>query len=171
MAPIIMDTMSVRPATAADLPRISAIYDEQVATAISTFDLEPREARYWQQRLRSDEPGDHLLVAEDDGAVVGYAYSSTYRVRPGYAHTRESSVYLDDPAQGRGLGSALYVELIARMREDAVHTVLAVVALPNEASEALHVSFGFERVGVLREVGWKFERWIDTALYQLMLEP
>jgi phosphinothricin acetyltransferase len=124
---------------------------------------------YWEARLASTEPGDHLLVVEEDGAVLGYAYSSSYRPRPAYGGTRESSVYLHATARGRGLGRLLYEDLLTRMRADGVHTVLAVVALPNPASEALHVAFGFERVGVLREVGCKFERWIDTALYQRML--
>ena len=163
-----MESVKVRPATAADLPPISAIYDEQVRTAISTFDLEPRPAAYWELRLTSEEAGDHLLVAEDDGGrVVGYAYSSSYRPRPAYARTRETSVYLDASARGRGLGRLLYDDLLGRLRADGVHRVLAVIALPNDASEALHLACGFERVGLLAEVGWKFDRWIDTAIYQL----
>jgi L-amino acid N-acyltransferase YncA len=165
----------VRDAVPADLPRIAAIYDEQVRTAISTFDLEPRPMSYWDARLASTEPGDHLLVAETAegaeaaGAVVGYAYSSSYRPRPAYARTREVSVYLDESARGRGAGRALYDELLARLRQDGVHQVLAVIALPNDASEALHRTCGFERVGLLPEVGWKFGRWIDTALWGLRL--
>lgn len=157
----------MRPADPADLPRIAAIYDEQVATAVSTFDLEPQPLSYWEARLASRAPGDHLLVAEDDEAVLGYAYSSTYRPRPAYDRTREVSVYLDAPARGRGVGRALYDDLLARLRTDGVHTVLAVIAQPNEASEALHRACGFARVGLLPEVGWKQERWVDTALWAL----
>jgi phosphinothricin acetyltransferase len=161
-----MEPMLVRRAISADLPRIAAIYDEQVRTAISTFDLEPRPLSYWEARLASTEPGDHLLVAAPPGQpVAGYAYSSSYRPRPAYARTREVSVYLDGSARGQGLGRALYDELLARLAADGVHQVLAVVALPNDASEALHRACGFERVGVLPEVGWKFDRWIDTALW------
>jgi phosphinothricin acetyltransferase len=165
-----MEPVTVRTADPADLPRIAAIYDEQVRTAVSTFDLEPPRPGYWDARLTSDEPGDHLLVAEGgSGDVVGYAYSSSYRPRPGYARTREVSVYLDGSARGQGLGRLLYDELLARLRTDGVHQVLAVIALPNDASEALHRACGFERVGLLPEVGWKFDRWIDTALWGLML--
>ena len=165
-----MDTVLVRDADPADLPRIAAIYDEQVRTAISTFDLEPRPMAYWEARLTSTEAGDHLLVADAASAVVGYAYSSSYRPRPAYAHTREVSVYLDASSRGQGLGRLLYDALLARLRADGVHQVLAVVALPNDASEALHRACGFERVGLLPEVGWKFDRWIDTALWGLTLE-
>jgi phosphinothricin acetyltransferase len=165
-----MDTVLVRDADPADLPRIAAIYDEQVRTAISTFDLEPRPMAYWEARLTSAEAGDHLLVADAASAVVGYAYSSSYRPRPAYARTREVSVYLDASSRGHGLGRLLYDALLARLRADGVHQVLAVVALPNDASEALHRGCGFERVGLLPEVGWKFDRWIDTAVWGLTLE-
>jgi L-amino acid N-acyltransferase YncA len=171
MAAIIMDPVIVRDADPADLPRIAAIYDEQVRTGISTFDLTPPDPSYWEARLASTDVGDHLLVADDGAAgVVGYAYSSTYRPRPGYARTREVSVYLDGSARGQGLGRMLYDELLGRLRTDSIHQVLAVIALPNDASEALHRACGFTRVGLLPEVGWKFDRWIDTALWGLTLE-
>jgi L-amino acid N-acyltransferase YncA len=170
MGPIIMEGVIVRTADPADLPRVAAIYDEQVETAISTFDLEPPGLGYWEARLASREPGDHLLVAEPDGGgVAGYAYSSSYRPRPGYARTREVSVYLSAEARGQGLGRLLYDELLGRLRADGMHRVLAVIALPNDASEALHRACGFERVGVLPEVGWKLDRWIDTGLWALRL--
>ncbi|MCR6032975.1 GNAT family N-acetyltransferase [Nocardioides sp. zg-579] len=159
----------VRPAVAADLPAIAAVYDHQVRTGVATFDLEPQGTAYWEQRLAGLGPGDHLLVAEEDGEVLGYAAASPYRPRPAYRHAREVSVHLADTARGRGVGSALYDDLLARLRADGVHTALAVVALPNPASRALHRRCGFEPVGVLREVGFKHERWIDTELWQLML--
>ncbi len=159
--------MVIRDATKQDLPTIKAIYDHQVETGISTFDTSPPPIDYWTARLTSAEPGDHLLVAERDGAVAGYAYSSTYRTRPAYARTRETSVYLAADAVGQGLGRALYDDLLARLRADGMHVALAVIALPNPASEALHRAYGFERVGVLPEVGHKFDRWIDTGLWAL----
>ena len=100
---------------------------------------------------------------------MGYAYSSSYRPRPAYARTREVSVYLAGEAREQGLGRALYEELLRRLRTDGIHQVLAVIALPNDASEALHRACGFSRVGVLPEVGWKFNRWIDTALWSITL--
>jgi len=159
----------IRAATTADLPALAAIYDHEALTGISTFDVEPVPQDYWRARVEASAPGDRFLVAESDGSVVGYAYAASYRARPAYLHTRETSVYLADGERGQGLGRALYAELLALLRADDVHTVLAVIALPNEASEALHRSFGFEPVGVLRDVGWKFERWIDTALWGLTL--
>lgn len=159
----------VRPATAADLDGAAAIYDEQVRVGISTFDLEPPPVSYWAHHLESTEPGDHFLVADDGGAIVGFAYSSAYRPRPGYRLTRETSVYLSENARGQGLGRRMYDELLARVRADGVHVVLALVALPNPPSIALHEACGFEHLGTMREVGWKFDRWLDTAWYQKLL--
>jgi phosphinothricin acetyltransferase len=161
--------MVIRPAAEADLPAVKAIYDHQVLTGTATFDLDPPALDYWHSRLDSTHRGDHLLVATEDGAVLGYAYSASYRPRPAYARTRESSVYLAADAVGRGVGRELYDALLARLRADGMHTVLAVIATPNPASEALHRSCGFERVGVLPEVGHKFGRWIDTGLWALVL--
>ena len=162
--------MLIRPATEADLPAVKAIYDHQVLTGTATFDTEPPPVDYWRARLESTETGDHLLVAAEGEAVLGYAYSASYRSRPAYARTREVSVYLALEAVGRGLGRLLYDELLARLRADGVHTVLAVIATPNPASEALHRACGFERVALLPEVGYKFGRWIDTAFWALVLE-
>lgn len=161
--------MPIRPATDRDLPAIKAIYDAEVLGGISTFATEPPELAYWEVRLRSSAPGDHMLVAEDGDGVLGYSYSSTYRPRAAYARTRESSVYLAPRARGRGLGRSLYDALLEAMRADGVRRVVAVVALPNDASRALHLACGFASVGVLHEVGHKFGRWIDTELFERAL--
>jgi phosphinothricin acetyltransferase len=162
-------TVRIRPAGEADVPGIAAIYDEQVRTGISTFDLEPPPASYWSRHLASEERGDHFLVAEDAGVVVGFAYAGSYRPRPGYRLTRETSVYLDPASRGQGLGRRLYDDLLPRLAADGMHVALALVALPNPASVALHEASGFAHLGTMREVGYKFERWIDTAWYQLRL--
>ncbi|MDO9455742.1 GNAT family N-acetyltransferase [Nocardioides sp.] len=158
--------MSVRNAVVGDLPTIKAIYDEQVVSGIATFDTTAPPIDYWEEKLSS---AHHVLVAVDGSTVLGYAYSSVFRPRAAYDTTREVSVYLDAGARGRGVGRGLYDELLARLRADGVHTALAVVALPNPASEGLHRACGFERVGVLPEVGHKLGRWVDTAFYALVL--
>jgi phosphinothricin acetyltransferase len=163
--------MLIRPATDADLPAAKAIYDEHVHHGIATFDVEPPPLDYWRDRLESTEHGDHFLVADQDGAPVGYAYSSAYRPRPGYRHTRETSVYVADAAQGRGAGRHLYDALLDALRADGMRTALAVVALPNDASRALHRACGFAPVGVMHEVGFKHGRWIDTEWWELSLSP
>jgi L-amino acid N-acyltransferase YncA len=162
--------MRIRPAQDADLDAVAAVYAHEVETSVSTFDLVPPPRGYWEARLTSTEPGDHLLVADEGGVVLGYAYSSAYRPRPAYVRTRETSVYLAAGARGRGIGRLLYDDLLARLAADRVHTVVALVALPNDASLALHRTCGFAEIGLMREVGHKHGRWVDTAWLQLMLE-
>jgi len=162
--------MRIRAAQDADLDAVAEVYAHEVRTGISTFDLVPPPRAYWEARLASTEPGDHLLVADADGEVLGYAYSASYRPRPAYALTRETSVYLAADARGQGLGRRLYDALLPRLRGDGVHTAVALIALPNDASLALHRACGFTEVGVLHGVGRKFDRWIDTAWLQLMLD-
>jgi phosphinothricin acetyltransferase len=156
----------LRPATAADLPALADIYNHEVLHSVATFDVEPQPPELFADRVSSTRPGDHVLVAQEGGQVIGMAYAATYRPRPAYDGTRETSVYLAAGARGRGLGRALYDELLARVDADGIHVCLAVIAQPNEASEALHAAVGFERVGTLSEVGRKFDRWVDTTWWQ-----
>jgi phosphinothricin acetyltransferase len=164
-----MSDLAVRPATDADVDAVAAIYAREVAEGHATFDTDPPPRSRWEGRLASADPGDHFLVAEVAGRVVGFAYSSAYRDKGAYAATRETTIYLDPAAAGRGIGRRLYDDLLARLRDTGVHTALACLAVPNEASEALHRACGFEPVGVMREVGRKFDRWIDVAWWQRLL--
>jgi L-amino acid N-acyltransferase YncA len=159
----------IRPATAGDLPVVAAIYAQAVAHSVATFDTVPPDLEVWQQRLASTDERDVFLAAVDGEEVLGFAYSSAYRPRPAYAQTRETTVYLAEAARGRGIGGALYAELHRAMLAAGVHTAIAVVALPNDASERLHQAFGYTKVGHLTEVGHKFGSWVDVAIYQAVL--
>ncbi|HWI42655.1 MAG TPA: GNAT family N-acetyltransferase [Nocardioides sp.] len=162
----------IRDATDADLDGVAAIYAREVASGYATFDTEPPPRGRWENKLSATHPGDHFLVAvepaPDGDRVLGFAYSGPYRLRGAYANTREVTVYLAPDAAGRGLGRSLYDVLLARLDTAGVRTALAGVALPNDASEGLHRACGFERVGVMREVGHKHGRWIDVAWWQRM---
>lgn len=164
-----MAGIEIRSATEADLDAVAAIYAAEVAGGTATFDTAPPPRSRWEAKLASGHPGDQFLVATSGGEVVGFAYSGPYRERGAYAHTRETTVYLAPAAAGRGVGRALYDELLSRLTAAGVHAVLACVALPNDASEGLHRACGYERVGVMREVGRKFDRWIDIAWWQRRL--
>lgn len=159
--------VAIRKAVAADLPALAAIYDEQVRTSVATFDVEERGTAYLTEKMAAHGPGDLVLVAIRGAEVLGYAISGPFRPRPAYAGTKETSIYLAQAARGRGLGRRLYAALLAELdRVAEVHTQVAVVALPNPPSEALHRSLGFRHVGTLRQVGHKFGRYVDTAWYQ-----
>jgi phosphinothricin acetyltransferase len=154
---------TVRPASGADLPALAAIYDHEVASGHATFDTEPQGVAPFEGKVAGP---DHLLVGVRDDEVLGYAYSAPFRTRPAYAATREVSVYLHPDGRGQGLGRLLYDDLLGRLDADGMHRVLAGIALPNPASEALHRACGFRRIGVFTEVGRKFDRWIDVAFYE-----
>lgn len=163
-------SVRVRDAGPGDLPAMAEIYDEQVRTSLATFDTEPRGTAYLGGKLATAGGGDLVLVAHADGEVLGYAFSGPFRPRPAYDGTKEVSVYVAQSVRGRGVARALYTALLARLDGlPQVHTQVAVIALPNDPSQALHLAFGFRQVGVLREVGRKFDRWVDTAWYQRMV--
>lgn len=162
---------TIRVATDGDLDAVAAIYAREVREGTATFDLTPPPRAKWEGLLASPHPGDHFLVAVDGDhdTVLGFAYSSEFRPKGAYDGTREVTIYLDPTAAGRGLGRVLYDDLLARMAAGGVRTALACISLPNDASEGLHRACGFERQGVLREVGRKFDRWIDVVWWQRIL--
>jgi phosphinothricin acetyltransferase len=112
-----------------------------------------------------------MIVAEPSGGgrIVGYAYSAPFRTRPAYRFTRETSVYLSAQAAGKGLGTRLYEDLLARLRNDGMHTAIALITMPNPGSEKLHRKMGFESVGVMKEAGRELGEWRDAGWFQLML--
>lgn len=153
--------MEIREATAADLPRITEIYNAYVRDSHATFDLEPFADRAdWFGHYGS---APHWCLVDD--GVSGYATSSVFRTKAAYRSTVETSVYVAPSAVGRGIGRALYDALLARCDEAGVHRCVAGIALPNEPSVALHVACGFRPVGVFTEVGFK-GRWVDVAWYE-----
>ena len=156
--------LSVRAGTAADLPALTDIYNHYVASSHATFDLTPfstTERAVWLEHYSAT--GRHrLLVATDGDDVLGYATSSRFRDKPAYDPSVETTIYLAPDAGGRGIGSLLYAELFAVLAGEDVHRAFAGIALPNDASLALHRSFGFTDVGTFREVGRKFDRWWDV---------
>jgi len=164
-----MSQPTIRPAEPTDLAAVAAIYAHAVRTSVATFDVEEPPLAYWQAKLDSTAVGDHFLLACDDDEVLGFAYSGSFRPRPAYGRTRETSVYLEADAMGRGFGTRLYSALLELLRKDEVHLVVAVVAQPNPASDALHRKLGFTQVGTLDEVGLKFGAYVSTKWWQLRL--
>ena len=157
----------IRPALPEDAPALAAIYDAEVVGSYATFETVPQGGERFLDLLAG--PAE-LLVGEVDGAVIGYASAGTFRPRPAYAATRETSVYVESAHRGRGYSRRLYAALFDRLRERGdTHTVVGVIALPNPASVALHESVGFRHVGTLADAGRKFDRFIDVGFYQLVL--
>jgi phosphinothricin acetyltransferase len=161
--------LTIRRATLEDLPAIGAIYDDAVLKTTATFDTEPRTAerhRLWFEAHK--EPKHPVLAAESGGRVIGWASLSSWSDRCAYDETAEDSIYIAEEARGRGAGKALLAELLAQGRAAGLRTVLARITGESEASIRLHESFGFVRVGVMRQVGRKFGRLLDVSMYQLL---
>ena len=160
----------IRPATTADAATIAAIYNHYVLTTCVTFEEEAVPTAEMAQRIADTRAATlPWLVWEEAGKILGYAYASKWKSRCAYRYSVESTVYLDQAATGRGLGTQLYTALIAELRAQKFHGVIGGVALPNAASTALHEKFGFEKVAQFKEVGWKFEHWIDVGYWELIL--
>ncbi len=158
----------VRAGGEGDLAAVTRIYNHYVVETSITFDVElftVEQRRPWLAAHPAEGP-HRLLVAEEDGRVLGYATSSPFRVKPAYATSVETTVYLAPEDTGRGVGGRLYAELFEVLRAEGIHRALAGVALPNEASRRLHLRCGFQPVGVFEEVGRKFGRFWDVAWFQ-----
>jgi phosphinothricin acetyltransferase len=158
----------VRDAAPADFEAIACIYAHYVENALATFEeVAPGADEMRARHAAVVAAGLPYLVAAADGAVLGYAYATSYRARSAYRHTIEDSVYIADGMHGRGIGMALLSELIARCEAGPWQQVIAVIGNSgNAGSIALHARLGFEHVGVLRRVGFKHGQWVDTVLMQ-----
>lgn len=165
---------TVRDATLEDLRLITALYGREVMEGTATFELEPPSldemTRRFEAVRRHNLP---WLVAEVDGAFAGYAYASPFRPRPAYRFGVEGSIYVERSAQGRGVGRALLTALVDRARARGLRHVIGAISDSDSsaASIALHRALGFRDAGVYRQVGWKFDRWLDVTLMQLDLAP
>ncbi len=163
-----MSTAKIRPATEADLPAITAIYEHAVRFGTATFELDPPDLAEMTRRFRSLADGQFpYLAAELDGAVIGYAYAGPYRPRPAYRFSVENSVYFDPKAQGRGIGKLILQELITQSEQRGFRQMVAVIGdSANAASIGVHRSTGFRMIGTCENVGFKFGRWLDTVMMQ-----
>ena len=162
--------MTIRRAREEDLPEITRIYNYAVTNTTSTFDVEPKtleDRRAWLAQHNDDHP---VLVAEVDGKVAGWGSLRQFGTRTAYRYSVEDAVYVDCDYQGRGIGKALLEQLLQLARENAYHAVLALVVGGNEASVRLHERFGFRLVGVMQEVGRKFDTWLDVLIYEKLLD-
>lgn len=164
--------MHIRDAIADDARAIADIYNPFIADTTISFEEQLVTHAEMARRIADvREAGLPWLVIELDGAVLGYAYATKWRVRHAYRFSVESTVYLAPRAAGQGVGTLLYTALLERLRDAGCHLVIGGIALPNAASVALHEKLGFEKVAHFREVGFKFDRWLDVGYWQKTLEP
>jgi phosphinothricin acetyltransferase len=162
-----------RDAAEADMEAVARIYAHHVEHGLATFEeVPPTDEEMRARRLKALASGAPYLVAEIDGEIVGDCYATPYHARPAYRHTLEDSVYVAPGLGGRGVGGALLAALIARCEAGPWRWMVAIIGdSGNAASIALHRRYGFELVGTLRSVGFKFGRWVDTPIMQRALGP
>lgn len=156
----------IRAAQASDAAAIAHLYRHYITTTTISFETEPPSADDITARIQKVTARHSWLVYESDGVLLGYAYTSTFRERPAYQATVESTIYLDRAAIGRGIGRALYQALLDEAALKGYREALGVIALPNDPSVRLHEKLGFVKVAHLEKIGRKFDRWIDIGIWQ-----
>jgi L-amino acid N-acyltransferase YncA len=163
--------MIIRDATMEDAEAIRAIYNDAVLNTTAVFDYaarEPQAQRDWlQMKAEQKLP---VLVADDGGTVLGYASYGPFRPWPAYLYTVENAIYIAPQSRGRGIGTLLLRPLLQIAQERGLRTMIAGITADNAASLRLHEKLGYVRAGVIREAGWKFERWLDLVFLQRMLQ-
>jgi L-amino acid N-acyltransferase YncA len=163
-----MERTVIREAIPADSGRLAEIYNHYILNSIVTFEEQVVSAQEMSSRVEETQASSlPWLVAEYQRQVVGYAYASKWKGRCAYRYSVESTVYLAPEATGRGIGTRLYEELFARLRDQGMHVIIGGIALPNPGSIALHEKFGFRKVAHFEEVGFKFNKWIDVGYWQV----
>lgn len=163
-------SLTIRDATQQDAEAIRAIYNDAVLNTTAVFDYAPRDQEAQIAWLRTKaEQKLPVLVAERDGAVLGYCSYGPFRPWPAYLYTVENAIYIAPQSRGQGIGKALLGPLLEIAKQRGLHTMIAGITAENEASLRLHRAFGYEPAGTIRQAGWKFERWLDLVFLQKML--
>ena len=153
-----------------DVVEITAIYNTYIVDSIITFETEKVTATDILQRIQKVTQLYDWLVLIENGMLVGYAYYTSFRERKAYEHTVESTIYLKSGSSGKGMGSDLYTALLERIKNRGFREVMGVIALPNPESTRFHEKLGFKNMGVLKNVGFKFDTYLDVAFYQKTLK-
>jgi phosphinothricin acetyltransferase len=160
----------IRAVTESDAQTIAAIYNYYIKNTVITFEEQTLSKNDIIERIEKVN-GSSLpwLVAEDYGAVIGYAYATKWNTRSAYRHTVETSVYLSSSSLSKGWGTQLYKALFDSLRHNSIHVVIGGITLPNPASIALHEKFGMKKAAHFKEVGYKFGQWLDVGYWQTEL--
>lgn len=157
-------------AGAGDLPSILAIINDAILTSTAWYDSEPWDQARAEAWLTAKQvAGLPVIVAEVDGVVAGFATYGPFRDRPAYARTAEHSVYVARGLRGTGIGHLLLTAIVEIARDNGIHTLIGGVDSENLASIAFHEAHGFVEAGRMREVGWKFDRWLSLVFMQRLL--
>ncbi|MEO9947196.1 MAG: arsinothricin resistance N-acetyltransferase ArsN1 family B [Paraglaciecola sp.] len=162
--------MMIRDARLEDSPHLANIYNFYVTNTCATFEEAPVSSEDMSSRLtKVSDANLPWIVAVKNGAVIGYAYATKWKERTAYRFSVESTIYLDNDAQGEGVGTRLYEVLLSRLKSLGINNVIGGITLPNPASIALHEKLGMKKVAHFSNVGFKFDKWLDVGYWQLSL--
>ncbi|MBG47306.1 MAG: GNAT family N-acetyltransferase [Pseudozobellia sp.] len=166
-----MDYMQIRDAQEKDIRSILEIINFEILNTTALYHYEPRtlnqQLEWFKDKKKSNFP---VLVAEDESGIIGFGSYGTFRPWAAYQFSIEHSIYVHKDSQGKGVGNVLMTELIKKAKQEGYHTMLAGVDASNEASVAFHKKFGFKEVGIFKQVGYKFDKWLDLNFLQLLLK-
>ena len=158
----------IREARVSDAKSIALIYNQYILNSTVTFEEKKVDSKTIVNRIRTNKKLKWWIFERDD-ILMGYAYSTKWKTRSAYRFTVESSVYVAQKYQHKGIGKALYINLIKSLKDDGFRRILAGISLPNNNSVIFHEKLGFKKVGQLEAVGYKFNRWIDVGYWELKI--
>jgi phosphinothricin acetyltransferase len=160
----------IREASESDLTALLSIYNEIILKTTAVYDYEPHTTDMRKQWFETKkQQGFPVFVAEEEGKILGFSSIGPFRAWAAYKFSVENSVYVAAEARGKGIGKLLIPPLIGAAKKLGLHTIISGIDATNEASLRLHKSFGFEEVAHFKQVGWKFDRWLDLKFLQLIV--
>lgn len=151
-----------------DALQICEIYNYYIENTIITFEESPVSVKEMNSRIVKITEKHPWIVYVQQDKIMGYAYATDWKPRAAYKYTVETTIYLRPEIKRNGIGTVLYTELLDLLRKNKLHAAIGGIALPNEASIALHEKLGFKKIGKFMEVGYKFDRWVDVGYWELI---
>ncbi|MDR0835540.1 MAG: GNAT family N-acetyltransferase [Tannerella sp.] len=158
----------IRKATVDDAAMIAKIYNYYVENTTITFELEPVATHEMRGRIADISANYPYIVYEEDGKIVGYCYANLWKKKRAYHSTVESTVYIESSYQQKGIGKKLMTRLIEELKNMQTHAIIACITIPNEKSVSLHEKLGFKQVSEFKEVGYKFDKWLDVGDWEMI---
>ena len=160
----------IRSITLNDAAAVCDIYNYYVRDTVITFEEEPVSIQEMKNRIRNITAGYPWVVLEESGEVLGYAYAAQFKARVSYRYSAEITIYLKKGQERKGLGTRLMSSLVDEMRKTDINALVSCITLPNEGSAAIHEKFGFAKIAHFKEVGFKFDKWLDVGYCELILK-
>ena len=164
----IIINLNIRPAQLEDADQLCEIYNHYVTDSVVTFDTELKKTEAFREEMIETMSTLPYYVAEKDGKILGYAFASSWKSRCAYTYSVETSIYVHPDHKERRVGYNLYFKLLKELKKSKIHAVIAGISLPNVISVGLHEKMGFEKTAHFKEVGYKFNRWIDVGYWELI---